>query len=309
MPKIRSEKSRWEPMCPIKLALNADTTPLSVSDTLVFKSTAQRVSEASDAGFEAVNVDEEEGISPEDASAIVHNYRMEIASGFFHGPFYLPEEEERILSAAVHKAEFSRALGQTCIFVSALVSPLERHAIAGRVKPGEAVALSEAQFGQMGRLLERIARLWKGYGIDLYYHPHAATYVEAPHEIERLLEITDPDLVRFGPDTGHIFFGGGDPIDFIERHLSRLGGIHLKDVKGLVLERVREEKLVYTQACALGVWTELGTGIVDFQYLFRFLRRKQWSGWVIVETDHTQLQNALQSSKTSREYLKEVIKL
>src|SRR5213594_4197822 len=239
-------------MSPIKLALNADTTPLSISSTLVFKSTFKRVREAWGAGFEAINVDEEEGLSSEGAKAILDDYHMEVASGFFHGPFYIAEEEEQIFAAAIHKAEFAQALGQTCIFVSALVSPPERHAIAGRVKTGETVSLSVAQFEQMGRLLDRIARLWKGYGIDLYYHPHAATYVEAPHEIERLLEITDPDLVRFGPDTGHIFFGGGDPIDFIERYLSRLGGIHLKDVKELVLERVREEKLDYTQACGLG---------------------------------------------------------
>jgi inosose dehydratase len=296
-------------MCPIKLALNADTTPLSISDTLVFKSTLERVREAWGAGFEAVNVDEEEGVSTEDARAILDEYRMEIASGFFHGPFYLPEEGERIFAAAVRKAEFSRAMGQTCVFVSAQVSPPERHAIAGRVQPGEPVSLSEAQFVLMARRLERIARLWKDYGIDLYYHPHAATYVEAPHEIELLLQITDPDLVRFGPDTGHLFFGGGDPIDFIERYFSRLGGIHLKDVKKSVLQRVREEKLNYRQACALGVWTELGNGAIDFEYLFKFLREKQWSGWVIVETDHTELQNALQSSRVSRKYLKEVINL
>ncbi len=296
-------------MSPIRLALNADTTPLSISDMLVFKSTFQRVREAWGAGFEAVNVDEEEGLSAEEAKVIFKEYRMEVASGFFHGAFYLPEEEERIFSAAVHKAEFARALGQACLFVSAFVSPPERLAIAGRVLPGENVSLSDAQFEQMGRLLERIARLWKDFGIELCYHPHVATYVEAPHEIEHLMELTDPALVRFGPDTGHIFYGGGDPIEFIERYFPRLGGIHLKDVRLPVLEQVREEKLTYKQACARGVWTELGSGDIDFQYLFRFLRRKQWSGWAIVETDHTQLMSALQSSRTSRKYLSEVIKL
>src|SRR5881409_594641 len=120
MPKIRSEKSRWEPMCPIKLALNADTTPLSISATLVFKSTFKRVREAWGAGFEAVNVDEEPGLSADGAKAILDDYHMEIASGFFQGPFYFAEEEERIFAAAVHKAEFAQALGQTCLFVSAL---------------------------------------------------------------------------------------------------------------------------------------------------------------------------------------------
>ena len=293
----------------IRIALNADTTPLSVSDALVFKSHRQRTREAFGAGYTAVNVDEEEGLTVEGARAVLDEYGIGVASGFFHGPFYNPQEEERIYEAAVRKAKFAHGLGQQCIFVSALVSSPERHAIAGQVRPGEPVSLDNGQFAQMARLLERIGRLWKDQGIDLCFHPHVATYVEAPHEIEHLMEITDPELVRFGPDTGHIHFGGGNPIDFVERYFSRLGGLHVKDIKADILAKVREEKLSYRQACALGIWTELGTGDIDFPSLFGFLRRMQWSGWAIVETDHTTLQNALQSSRASRRYLQEVIKI
>jgi sugar phosphate isomerase/epimerase len=57
------------------------------------------------------------------------------------------------------------------------------------------------------------------------------------------------------------------------------------------------------------VWTELGTGDVDFGALFQLLRQKEWSGWVIVETDHTQLGTALESSMVSRRYLRETFGL
>jgi inosose dehydratase len=294
---------------PLQLALNADTTPLSISDVLVFKSVKERAREARDAGFPAVNVDEEEGMTVEDARRILEGYQLKVSSGFFHGAFYEPQEEGRIFDEALRKAEFARALGQDCIFVSALVAPPERHAIAGRVQSGEQVSLNEQQFDQMAKLLERIARLWKEYGINLYYHPHVATYVEAPYEIESLMQRTDPDLVRLGPDTGHTFFGGGDPVGFIQRHFSRVGGLHLKDVRSEVVDEVRRERLNYRQACARGVWTELGTGDVDFPALFRLLRERDWSGWVIVETDHTRFPTALESSKVSRRYLKEVIGL
>lgn len=296
-------------MTPLQLALNADTTPLSVSDALVFKSVKERAREARDAGFPAVNVDEEDGMTVEDARRILEGYKLKVSSGFFHGAFYEPQEEERIYTEALRKAEFARALGQDCVFVSALVSPPERHAIAGRVQPGEPVSLNDRQFDQMAHLLERIARLWKEYGIDLYYHPHVATYVEAPHEIENLMQRTDPNLVRLGPDTGHTLFGGGDPVGFIERYFSRVGGLHLKDVRSEIVDEVRRERLNYRQACARGVWTELGTGDVDFLALFRMLRERDWSGWVIVETDHTRFPSALESSKASRRYLKEVIGL
>ena len=293
----------------IRVALNPDTTPLSISDTLVFKSTVERVREAAQAGFSAVNVDEEDGLTAEDARRILQEYRMEPASGFFHGAFYLPEEESRIYDAAIRKAEFARALGQRCLFVSALVSPPERWAISGRVMPDEPISLDDRQFERMARLLERIAHLWKDYDIELCYHPHAATYVEAPHEIERLMAMTEPSLVRFGPDTGHILYGGGDPVAQIRRYFSRLGAVHLKDARRAVLDRARVEKLDYREACARGVWTELGTGDVDFPALFHLLQQNAWSGWVIVETDHTQLGTALESSMVSRKYLREAFGL
>ena len=234
---------------------------------------------------------------------------MEVAAGFFHGAFYLPGEEDRIYDAAKAKAEFARALGQRFLFVSALVSPPERRAIAGRVRPDEPISLDDRQFERMARLLERIARLWRDYDVELCYHPHAATYVEAPHEIERLMETTDASLVRLGPDTGHLLYGGADPVAVVTHYFSRVGAIHLKDARQAVLDRVRLEKLNYREACARGVWTELGTGDVDFPALFELLRQRAWSGWVIVETDHTQLGTALESSRVSRKYLRDTFDL
>jgi inosose dehydratase len=296
-----------EPGSRLRLALNADTTPLSISDVLMFKSYRTRAEEAAAAGFPATNVDEEEGLDPAEARRFVERLGLEVASGFFHGRFYAEEEEESLLAAAEQKAAFARALGQTAIFCSALVSPPERHAIAGRVRPGEPISLDDRQFAQMARVLESIARIWRRDDITLCYHPHVATYVEAPHEIERLLESTDPALVRRGPDTGHLYFGGSDPLEFIERHFARMSGLHLKDVRTDVAEEARRSKLDYRQANALGIWTELGTGAIDFPALFRMLRERAWSGWVIVETDHTRLPTALDSSRASRRYLKETI--
>lgn len=294
----------------LRLALNADTTPLSISDTLIFKSVEERAREAFEAGFPAVNVDRsEKGLTAEKGKRILDKYGLQVASGFFHGAFYSPEEESRLYEEALRQAEFSQALGQDCLFVSALVSPPQRRALVGRIQPGEPVSLNRQQFEQMARILERIARLWKEYGIALCFHPHVATYVEASHEIEKLMEMTDPELVRFGPDTGHIFFGGEDPIQLIERYISRLGALHIKDVRSKVVEQVRKEKLDYRQACAGGVWTEIGSGDIDFSALFKMLRNRQYSGWVIVETDHTELPTALESSKLSRHYLRENIGL
>lgn len=292
----------------LKLALNPDTTPLSISDTLVFKSLEERAREAFASGFHAVNVDRNEpGLTPEKVLQIVSRFDLEVASGFFSGHLQHPSQEKQILESALEQADFSARIGQTVLFVSLFVSPPERSAVAGRVKPGTKPCLSDTEFTQVASVLNRIGKLWQGFGIRCCFHPHVATYVEAPHEIDELMRRCDPAYVQFGADTGHILYGGGDPLVVIEKYFDRLGALHLKDVRLQVLERVRREGLSYRQACALGVWTELGCGDVDLRGLFELLEREDWSGWVIVETDHTALPTALESSRHSRSFLRQAI--
>jgi inosose dehydratase len=50
--------------------------------------------------------------------------------------------------------------------------------------------------------------LARSRGLEPSFHHHAGSYVEAPWEIERLLELTDVGLLL---DTGHLAVGGGDP--------------------------------------------------------------------------------------------------
>jgi inosose dehydratase len=61
----------------------------------------------------------------------------------------------------------------------------------------------------------------------------------------------------------------------------------------------------YGTFSAHGIWTELGTGAVDFPAIFAILEQAGFSGWLIVETDVTQLPSALESALISRSYLRE----
>ena len=52
------------------------------------------------------------------------------------------------------------------------------------------------------------------------------------------------------------------------------------------------------------IFTELGTGLVDFPAVFDLLRERGFEGWIVVETDVTQLPTAFESAKVSRDYLR-----
>ena len=53
-----------------------------------------------------------------------------------------------------------------------------------------------------------------------------------------------------------------------------------------------------------GIWTELGDGYLDFPALFGILEEAGFAGWIIVETDVTQLASPLDSAIVSRDYLR-----
>ena len=56
-----------------------------------------------------------------------------------------------------------------------------------------------------------------------------------------------------------------------------------------------------------GIYTELGEGCINYPALFELLDQAGFDGWVIVETDVTQLATPLESAVVSRNYLKKIL--
>jgi inosose dehydratase len=106
--------------------------------------------------------------------------------------------------------------------------------------------------------------------------------VEAPWEIERVLELTDVGLLL---DTGHLRLGGGDPTTALREWGSRINHIHIKDVHDEVLAGVIADAADMPEAWRRGVFCELGTGDVDLDSFFAELARSDYSGWLVVEQD------------------------
>jgi inosose dehydratase len=58
-------------------------------------------------------------------------------------------------------------------------------------------------------------------GLRTVFHHHCAGYVDAGGA-EALMSLTDLSLIGLCLDTGHLTFGGGDPIAAIEKQRSHL---------------------------------------------------------------------------------------
>ncbi|MDH3649550.1 MAG: sugar phosphate isomerase/epimerase, partial [Saprospiraceae bacterium] len=81
-------------------------------------------------------------------------------------------------------------------------------------------------FNTAGKVLE-------ANGLTLCYHAHG--YEFQPHEdgtlLDYIIQESDPRYVSFEMDIFWIQFGGGDPIDLLEKYGDRWKLMHLKDMK------------------------------------------------------------------------------
>ena len=116
--------------------------------------------------------------------------------------------------------------------VAADAGDARRSAIAGRVTGAD--GLSPDMWARYGEGLADLARAIAPLGVRVAFHPHAATYVETEAEIDAVMANTPADLVGLCLDTGHVAYGGGDPVALARRHAGRVWHVHVKDVLSLI---------------------------------------------------------------------------
>ena len=144
-------------------------------------------------------------------------------------------------------------------------------------------------------------------GIRTVFHHHCSTWIEAPWEISRLLELTDPDLIGLCLDTGHYRFGGGDPIEGLKQHADRIWHVHFKDCDAGIAATARNENWEYNDAVGKGLFCELGQGEVDFPRILDELQAMTYEGWVVVEQDVLpNMGSPKEMALRNREYLRRI---
>ena len=180
----------------------------------------------------------------------------------------------------------------------------ERTLNAGRVTEG--MGLTEEEWHIFAVGANYVAREVKTKtGLRTVFHHHCAGYVETPLEIDQLMALTDPSLVGLVLDMGHYQFGGGDPLEALKKHQSRIWHIHFKDCHPEIAEQARAEGWDYFQSVGNGVFCELGKGAVDFPAIVAELNLQKYEGWIVVEQDVLPgMGNPKVCAKRNREYIK-----
>jgi inosose dehydratase len=165
------------------------------------------------------------------------------------------------------------------------ISP-ERNGVAGRAVDAATPRLTDDGWARTIELLETVSAETRAVGGRIAFHPHAATWIETPDEVDRLAASIDAAALPFCIDVGHYLVGGGDPVAALRRFGERVEQVHLKDVDPDVLARLRRGMVGgFRGAIEARLFTELGSGALDLDGVLEVLAERRYGGWLMVEQD------------------------
>ena len=127
----------------------------------------------------------------------------------------------------------------------------------------EKISLSDYKWNaeQLNQCGENVKR----HGIRAGYHNHAIDFKDlggGALGFDTLIENTDPNLVCFEMDCGHVIHAGYDPIAYLNKYPTRIELLHIKDlVPGYHVSTTLDTEDKDTNA-------EIGSGSIDWKKLF-----------------------------------------
>jgi inosose dehydratase len=229
---------------------------------------------------------------------------LQILGGFVGLELRNRERRDKEILRALEIGRFFQSIGAPYL-IAADSGDDRRRSEAGHVDPNG--ALTKDQWNSLATGLNDLARELAPLGIKVVFHNHVGTYVETEPETARLLEETDPALVSWCLDCGHLAYGGGDTLRALEKYGNRVGYVHIKDVDGQVLQKSRENGWSFAQALKSYIFAPLGEGIARVPEVIDLLRQAGYTGWVVVEQDTTPDDPTKVAAK-NRDYLESFIK-
>jgi sugar phosphate isomerase/epimerase len=140
---------------------------------------------------------------------------------------------------------------------------------------------SAEQLKRDAEVYNRLGAQVKRDGFTLCYHnhDHELKSFGGEHGLDILMQHSDPENLKGQFDVCWLRFGGVDPAAFLRKYPGRIPLIHLKDVARL------------ERGCETGegdrertLFTEVGTGIVDFEDVFA-AAKEIGAEWGTVEQD------------------------
>ena len=222
----------------------------------------------------------------EELAANLARRRLRLAGGFFELPFSDPKRMPGALDELDGLLDVFDAVSDGANGLRPRPTLADMGSDLRRSRPGQAARDRTLGFDAEG---------WRHFadGVELAvarcrerdyeptFHHETGTHIEAPWEIEKVLELTTIGLCL---DTGHLLLGGGDPVQAMRDWRARINHLHLKDARRAIVDQIVKEALPVSEIWGRQAFCRLGEGDLNVDGVLDEIR-KSYSGWLVVEQD------------------------
>ena len=183
--------------------------------------------------------------------------QITLAAVVLHQDWLLPEETEEERAVADYTIEFLTHFPAAKLMLGHVAAdPVREH------------NLYEKQRNQLA-CLSAIAQRASEAGVVSVFHPNSGDNSIFRYETDYhvMFDTLYAHGIGYCPDVGHMANAGIDPLKVIREHRDIVQHVHFKDMS------------------QDHVWATMGTGIIDFPAIVRFLEDTQYGGWIMTEDE------------------------
>ncbi|KQM61401.1 myo-inosose-2 dehydratase [Sphingomonas sp. Leaf16] len=255
--------------------MNDDMPELGAGTTV-----AQVLDDAHAIGFDGIELGHAFPRDPALLSPLLSRHALRLVGGWY-GTSLLTRPVEAEIAALGPHLDLLQRMGSDVFVVAETSNAIH----ADRSVPLTGTPrLDDAGWDMLGRGLNRIAGHLAARDMRLAYHHHLGTVVETADDLERLFEVTDPE-VGLTIDTGHAALAGIDPAAIVRRYPERILHVHCKDVRRARHDAVLGAGGSFLEGVVAGMFTVPGDGDLDFGPFLRSLAEIDYAGWIVVEAE------------------------
>lgn len=166
--------------------------------------------------------------------------------------------------------------------------------------------LTDEQWKTLAKGYNQMGEMARERGQYFCVHHHMGTGIQTEDEIERLMDLTDPELVFLVFCIGHMVCAGNDAEKMLKKYVKRVRHVHMKDVRQAVRKRAIKEKMSFLDAVYAGIFTIPGNGDVAFEPLLKILDENGYEGFLMVEAEQDPAKAPPREyAKRARAYIRE----
>lgn len=220
------------------------------------------------------------GRHPGELRELLALHDLELASSYFR-PSYLRERRDGDVELSRRVIDASAEAGCQNILID-----------GGDQKPE---GTTEDDYQRVAEVANIVGALAREAGMRCSWHQHWGTMFEWSAPFDRLMALTDPDLVKFCPDTAQLMMGDFDVLATFQKYARRIGFIHFKDLDvnhNWEATGSHSGPSTWADTGAYHVdsrwrFVELGRGLIDFPAMLAVVREAGYDEWILDDFDYS----------------------